>query len=110
MIDFLVSASGLVEVVAHGDDGRVHHCELARPLGGGLMVGSTSEDEDSWRIEPGTCGTYIVAERVDELFERAVQAGATVVRGPNDTDSGSREFTVRDTEGSWWSFATCSGA
>ena len=50
------------------------------------MVGSTREDQDSWGIEPGTAGTYVVADRVDELFEQAVRAGAIVVRGPNDTE------------------------
>ena len=42
----------------------------------------------------------------DPLFARAVAAGAVVLREPEDTDYGSRQFIVRDPEGNVWSFGT----
>ncbi len=111
LIDFLVRAFGFVEVVAHGTDGHVDHAEVAWPLGGGIMVGShRDEGDDHWPIAPGSAGTYVVAEKIDELFEHAVAQGPTVVLSPRDTDHGSREFIVRDIEGNRWSFGTYRGA
>ncbi|MGB9280034.1 MAG: VOC family protein [Pseudonocardiaceae bacterium] len=44
------------------------------------------------------------------MFERATIAGAEVVRGLKDEDYGSRGFTVRDPEGTLWSFGSYRGA
>jgi uncharacterized glyoxalase superfamily protein PhnB len=52
---------------------------------------------------------YVVCDNPDELFERAVGAGAELVRGLRDEDYGSRGFTVRDPEGNLWSFGTYGG-
>jgi uncharacterized glyoxalase superfamily protein PhnB len=46
---------------------------------------------------------------VDRLFERAVAAGATVVRPPTDQDYGGRGCTLRDPEGNQWSFGSYRG-
>ncbi|HWR47649.1 MAG TPA: VOC family protein, partial [Pseudonocardiaceae bacterium] len=46
----------------------------------------------------------------DKVFQRAIMAGAEVVRGLADEDYGSRGFTVRDPEGTLWSFGTYRGA
>jgi uncharacterized glyoxalase superfamily protein PhnB len=90
-------------------DDLVDHCQLAWPRGRGLMVGSARDGDNDCHVTPGSTGTYVVANRVD-AFERTVPAGATVVRAPNHTNCGSREFTVRDIEGNWWSFGTYAGA
>jgi uncharacterized glyoxalase superfamily protein PhnB len=52
----------------------------------------------------------VVCTDLDGLCERAVGAGATVVRELRDEDYGSRGFSVRDPEGNLWSFGTYSGA
>jgi uncharacterized glyoxalase superfamily protein PhnB len=115
LIDFLVEAFGFVEVVAHPDDtGGIAHAQLAWPLGGGLMLGSVRPEtgdgtRDGWPLRPGTCGCYVVTDDPDGLFARATAAGARVVRGPEDTDYGSREFAVADPEGNLWSFGTYRG-
>jgi len=36
-------------------------------------------------------------------------AGADIIRKPEDTDYGSREFALRDPEGNLWSFGTYRG-
>jgi uncharacterized glyoxalase superfamily protein PhnB len=115
LIRFLVEAFGFEEAAVYGeggaDDGRVAHAELLWPLGGGIMLGSARTDPaDPWALTPGTAGTYVVTDDVDALFARAVAAGATAVRKPEDTDYGSRECAVRDPEGNRWSFGTYRGA
>jgi uncharacterized glyoxalase superfamily protein PhnB len=111
-IRFLVEAFGFVEtLVVPGEGGReIAHAELRWPEGGGVMLGSTSDDSESGRLKPGTTSIYVVTDSPDKVFERATLAGAEVVRGLKDEDYGSRGFTVRDPEGTLWSFGTYRGA
>ena len=107
LIRFLVDAFGFVEVAVYGEGDQVAHAELAWPPGGGIMLGSHRDDD--WALPPGTFGAYVVTDDPDGLHDRAVKAGATVVRELNVTDYGSREFGVRDPEGNLWSFGTYRG-
>lgn len=113
LIRFLVDVFGFEETVVYGEGYLVEHAQLSWPLGGGIMVGSVRESaEDSWPIQPGTFGAYVVvadAAAVDALFERAKAAGADVVKPPYDTDYGSHDFVARDPEGNRWSFGTYRG-
>ena len=110
LIDFLVTAFGFREVVAHEDGKTVHHAELAWPEGGGVMLGSVRDDpDDHWATQTGAIGVYVVTDDPDAVHARAVAAGAEITRGLNDTDYGSREFAARDPEGNLWSFGTYAG-
>ncbi|MCO6010315.1 VOC family protein [Actinoallomurus purpureus] len=110
-IRFLVDAFGFEEVAVYETDGRVDHAELRAPGGGGVMLGSAGRtDSPIDGLPPGTGSVYVVTDGPDTLFERAVKAGATVVKGLTDEDYGSRGFTVRDPEGVFWSFGTYTGA
>jgi uncharacterized glyoxalase superfamily protein PhnB len=110
LIRFLVDAFGFHETVVHAEGDTVLHAQLSWPLGGGLMLGSVrGGDDDQWALSAGTFGGYVVADDIDARFERAVAAGAEVVRKPYDTDYGSRDFTVRDPEGNRWQFGTYPG-
>jgi uncharacterized glyoxalase superfamily protein PhnB len=111
-IRFLVEAFGFVEtLVVPGESGReIAHAELRWLEGGGVMLGSTADDNEFSRRKPGTSSTYVVTDAPDVLFDRATTAGAEVVRGLRDEDYGSRGFTVRDPEGNLWSFGTYRGA
>jgi uncharacterized glyoxalase superfamily protein PhnB len=62
-----------------------------------------------WSRDPGTAGTYVATDRVDEVYERARDLGAEILRELQDTDYGSREFVLRDPEGNLWSFGTYRG-
>jgi len=114
LVDFYVDAFGFTISAMYGDGDpvdHIDHCELLWPLGGGIMLGddhSDGENEQSRR--PGTFSVYIVTDEPDALHERAIAAGATQVRGLNDTDYGSREFAVKDPEGNQWTFGTYRGA
>jgi uncharacterized glyoxalase superfamily protein PhnB len=49
---------------------------------------------------------YLVVADPDAHHERAAGAGADIVRAPQDTDYGAREYSARDLEGNVWSFGT----
>jgi uncharacterized glyoxalase superfamily protein PhnB len=49
---------------------------------------------------------YVAVGDPDRHRAAAVAGGANVVREPQDTDYGSREYSVRDPEGNLWSFGT----
>lgn len=109
LIDFLVDGFGFVEVVAHEQDGVIHHAELAWPEGGGIMLGD-DRPGGSWTQQPGSGASYVVCADPDAVHARALAAGAEIVEGPVDRDYGSREFIARDPEGNLWSFGTYRGA
>jgi uncharacterized glyoxalase superfamily protein PhnB len=71
------------------------------------MLGS--ERDDAWALRAGTFGAYVVADDIDGLYQRVTAAGADIIRKPEDTDYGSREFALRDPEGNLWSFGTYRG-
>ena len=110
LIRFLVDAFGFVEVAVYGEGDQVAHAELAWPPGGGIMLGSHRDDPaDPWALPAGTFGAYVVTDDPDGLHDRALKAGAAIVRELNETDYGSREFAARDPEGNLWSFGTYRG-
>jgi uncharacterized glyoxalase superfamily protein PhnB len=110
LIKFLVDAFGFEETVVYGDEQTVHHAELAWPPGGGIMLGTApNPDTDDLPLRPGTFGAYVVTDDADALYKRATAAGAEVIRELQNTDYGSRDFTVRDPEGNQWSFGTYRG-
>jgi uncharacterized glyoxalase superfamily protein PhnB len=111
LIRFLVDAFGFEETVVYGDGDRVDHAQLSWPLGGGIMLGSTRDDPaDPFALKPGTFGAYVVVDDTDGVYARAMAAGAEIVREPDTTDYGSRDFAARDPEGNLWSFGTYRGA
>jgi uncharacterized glyoxalase superfamily protein PhnB len=105
-IAWLVEALGFVVREVHeADDGTVGHAELS--LGSELiMLGSERDDVYGGRTGGGF--TYVVVDGndVDAVYDRAVAAGADVLRELSETDYGSRDFSVRDPEGNVWSFGT----
>jgi uncharacterized glyoxalase superfamily protein PhnB len=111
LVDFYVEAFGFTISALYGEGDRVDHCEILWPLGGGIMLGDVKADGgDVWALKPGTFGVYVVTDNPDALHDRALAAGATELRGLNDTSYGSREFSVQDPEGNRWSFGTYRGA
>jgi len=103
---FLTSAFGFTERAVHAEGERLVHVELTftGPAGtavGGLMFGVGGDPK---RIGNGC--VHVVTDEPDALFERAVAGGATVVRSPEDTGYGSRQFIVLDPEDNLWSFGT----
>ncbi|MGD7789539.1 VOC family protein [Propionibacteriaceae bacterium Y1700] len=108
MIKFLVDVVGFVETARYDDGDQVAHCQLDWPEGGGVMFGSHKPDLP-WTVAPGTAGIYVVSNQVDEVYERVRASGVEILREPDDTDYGSREFGFADPEGNLWSIGTYAG-
>jgi uncharacterized glyoxalase superfamily protein PhnB len=112
-IDWLCKVFGFARHALYANpDGTIAHAELT--LGGGMiMLGSTKNDEYGRGFKsPDELGgaetrsAYIVVADADAVYARAQAAGATVVRPLQNTDYGSREFSVKDPEGHSWSVGT----
>ncbi|HUB00710.1 MAG TPA: VOC family protein [Terracidiphilus sp.] len=93
-------------------DGLIAHAELTLN-GGMIMLGSQRDDEHGRRFKSPkeignveTRSSYIVVPDADAVYARAQAAGATVIRPIQNTDYGSREFSVLDPEGHSWSCGT----
>lgn len=103
-IEFLKSAAGFEELtVMENDDGTIAHGELV--FEGGVVMVSTLRDEET-RFPGGPITMYLALDDVDAHHDRAVAAGAEVVMELTDQDYGSREYAIRDPEGSVWTFGT----
>lgn len=113
-LTFLTEGLGfrLVASYSGAAEGSIAHAELAWPTGGGVMIGSVDakvEPDEFTALAGQNQSIYLVHDNPDPVFGRAIGAGAVVVRGLEDTDYGSRGFTVRDPEGNLWSVGTYSG-
>ncbi|MEC9339450.1 MAG: VOC family protein [Actinomycetota bacterium] len=112
VIDFLVTAFGFNEhfVVANESGEGVLHAQLRWPGGGGVMLGDRASDNPNHlKLPVGPCSVYVVTDGPDALHDRAVQAGADIIRGLTDEGYGSRGFSAADPEGNVWSFGTYGG-
>lgn len=79
-------------------DGTIAHAELR--LGSGiLMLGSGPDTDEPFSL-------YVPVRDIDGHYERAVAAGAEIIRPLHDTDYGSREYGARDLDGHVWYFGT----
>ena len=90
------------------DPSRVVHAQYDWGEHGGVMFGSASDGSPS----AGHASCYCVVDTdaaVDDIHARALAAGATSVRPPEDQDYGGRSCTVSDTEGNQWSFGSFRG-
>jgi uncharacterized glyoxalase superfamily protein PhnB len=112
-IDWLCQVFGFEKhAVYSGPENTIGHAELK--LGGGMiMLGSYKEDAYGRGFKsPGELGgvetrsAYIVVDDADAVYEKAKAAGGIIIRELQNTDYGSREFTVKDPEGHSWSVGT----
>jgi PhnB protein len=100
-VDFLKRAFGAAEnhrLTLSG--GRITHCELR--IGDSVInLGTAMEG-----FPPRGLVAQVFVEEADALFERAVQAGATVMMPMTDMFFGIREGKVSDPFGNVWIIAT----
>jgi PhnB protein len=100
-IDFLKRAFDGEQVFAHTDDqGNVRHAEVR--IGDSIvMIGQAREP---WTPKPGHF--YLYVPNVDELYKRALTAGAKSISEPADQFYGDRHGGVEDSNGNTWWVAT----
>ena len=109
-IRFAVEAFG-AELVTQmpRPDGRVMHAELR--LNGGMVMLADSAPEHGFKSPEGPVPVGLMVawpspSAVDEVFARAVAAGATVVMPPQDMFWGARYGQVRDPFGVTWALSS----
>jgi PhnB protein len=96
-IDFLKRAFGGQEMAVYEHAGRVAHAAVR--IGDAVLELGEPEDRTGIPLN----GFFLSVEDVDASYERALAAGATSVRPPDDIPYGSRSAIVRDPEGYlWW--------
>lgn len=102
----------VVTAMYRGEDGTVEHAEARWPDGGGVMFGSRDRPSEWGALGPQ--GVYVVAAEaatVDTVWHRVKDLdGIEVLRALHDTDYGSHEFDVRDSDGNLWCVGTYRGA
>ncbi|MBL4980789.1 VOC family protein [Pseudomonas fluorescens] len=106
-IDFYKKAFGATQVMRLDmPDGRVGHAELR--IGDSSLMLGTPCDQMALRNpdEHTSIGLHLYVEDVDAQFQRAVDAGATVVSEPKDQFYGDRSASVKDPFGHLWFLAT----
>ena len=106
-IEFYKKALGATQVMRLDmPDGRVGHAELR--IGDSSLMLGTPCDQMALRNpdEHTSIGLHLYVEDVDAQFQRAVDAGATVVSEPKDQFYGDRYASVKDPFGHLWFLAT----
>lgn len=110
-LDFYERAFGFLRGnVLIGEDGRPMHCEL---LYEGFVVLMLAPEGafGSTAVAPATLGQfsphsfYVYHGDPDQLYERAIAAGAVAVSEPGDMFWGDRVCVLMDPDGYQWAFA-----
>ena len=105
-LDFLKNVLGFESLAEHANEaGEIFHAEL-RYGDGIIMVSGNRQPDPANPWSEAKFGTYVVVDNVDAHYERAKAAGAEILMEPFDTDYGSRDYSVKDAEGHYWSFGT----
>ena len=101
LIAFVQDAFGGELIARHArPDGTVMHAEMN--VGDSkIELGDVSEI-----MEPRPAAIHLYADNVDELYERALRAGAESLHPLTDQSYGDREGSVRDPLGNHWYIAT----
>jgi PhnB protein len=100
-IDFLEQAfGGREEFRAQMPDGKIAHAEVS--IGDSVVEMGESNEE----FPPIAFAIHLYVDNVDELYERALAAGATSVRPVVNQFYGDREGTVKDPFGNQWYIAS----
>jgi PhnB protein len=96
-IDFLKRAFGAEEMGIVEHSGRVMHAAVR--IGDAVLeMGEAAE-----RTGIPANGLFLFVEDVEAAYARAIEAGATAIRPPQDIPYGLRSAIVRDPEGYlWW--------
>ena len=101
VIEFIKQAFGAQELCRMmNPGGKVGHTEL-RIRDSVVMLGGASEQ---WKAMPTML--YLYVENVDDVYARAVAAGGTSMKAPEDQFYGDRTAAVVDMSGNQWWMAT----
>jgi PhnB protein len=107
MIDFYMKVFGAIESMRlKQPDGRIGHAQITI---NGASVMLSDEFPDMGFLSPKSLGgtrspvsIHLYVENVDEVYKKALAAGATSLREPADQFYGDRNAQVRDPSGHCW--------
>jgi PhnB protein len=108
-ISFYKTAFGAIELVRLAEpSGKIAHAELKI---GEVVIMLADEYAEMGYKSPTTLGGSAVSilvyvDNVDEIFSRALKAGAQEVMTPSDQFDGDRRGTLKDPFGHTWLLAT----
>ena len=108
----LIEAFGFTEHLVVPEGNSIIYAEVRWPGGGGVILGDAvtgKDDHDSLALPTGPISVFAVTDDPDALHDRAVGAGARIIRGLRDEEYGARGFSAADPENNIWSFATWHG-
>lgn len=105
-MDWLATAFGFTEQRRVPDpNGRANHGEMTVPGGGTIMLGAPGDDyRNPKQLGAHTQLQFVVVGDVDAHFQRARDAGADILHGPEDQSYGTRAYMAEDLEGHRWHF------
>ena len=105
VIDFVQAVFGAEgKIYGTGSEGGFHaEYKIGDSM---LMIGGGEE----WKGTPAPACLHLYVENVDEVYERAVRAGAISLHPPADREYGERSAAFRDVGGNQWYPATNKGA
>jgi PhnB protein len=100
-LDFMKQAFGAKEVFMHKDaEGVVIHSRLR--IGNSILGGGETHGDR----QPRPFLLHMYVPDTDAMYAKALDAGASTIRGLEDAPYGDRTATVQDPFGNLWSLAT----
>jgi PhnB protein len=102
LIDFMKKAFDAKESERYSmPDGSIGHAEVK--IGDSVIIVSDAQGEE---YKPIAAGIHLYVEDCDATYKRAIEAGATSIREPQDQFYGDRSAGVYDQFGNRWWIAT----
>ncbi len=95
LVDFVRQAFGGVETYRTTGSAGGTHVEI-RVGDSMVMIGGASTGE------PMPAAIYLYMNNIDEVYRKALQAGATSILEPSDQPDGERRAGVKDAFGNQW--------
>src|SRR5262245_48459238 len=102
LVDFLAEVFGAKVIEQVGEPPNAH---VEARIGDSILA---LEIGESFR-SPTYSSVYVYVEDVDEMYQRALQAGATSVAAPADKPYQERNAGVKDSFGNIWWMAAYTG-
>src|SRR5436190_4083767 len=105
--EFLRQTFGVTGVIhGLGSQGGFH---AEYNIGGSMLMVGGGGEGSQWKGTPLPGAIHLYVEDVDDVYQTAVQAGATSLMAPADMPYGERGAAVQDVGGNHWYLATAFG-
>jgi uncharacterized glyoxalase superfamily protein PhnB len=112
-IEWLCKAFGFEKhLIVKGENNTIAHAQLTY---GNSMIMLSSENENEYGklLETpksldgnNTQAPYVIVDKIDAHYEKAIAAGAKILVDIKDEDYGGRGYTCKDTEDYLWNFGS----